>query len=233
MKENKIENLIWIIFASIGGLFFIIGLFVMYNIFSSYENVIDTKGTIVRIESYGSGDDKSYDVYVSYVVDGEEQISKLNAYSSSYYEGKEIEMYYDKDNPNKIGTKSTDLLFLLFPGLGLIFLIVGSSGIIIKNNKKKNEKRLKETGQLIYADYCETTLNTSYQVNGRSPYNIVCEWNNPAYNQKYIFKSKNLWVNPDEIIRQKNIHQLPVYIDRNNIKKYVVDTDILTDNITN
>ena len=33
MKENKMENLIWIIFASIGGIFLIIGLAVFGNIF--------------------------------------------------------------------------------------------------------------------------------------------------------------------------------------------------------
>ena len=84
---------------------------------------------------------------------------------------------------------------------------------------------------MIYADYSETTLNGSYQVNGRSPYNIICEWNDPVSNQKYIFRSKNLWLNPDKLIQEKNIRQFPVYIDRSNMKKYVVDTDILTNNI--
>ena len=219
MKENKVVNLIWIIFTGVGGLFFIIGIFIMIGIFSNYTNAVDTKGTITEIRSYGSSDDRSHDVYVSYVVDGEEYVSELNFYSSTYYEGKEIKIYYDKNNP------------LIFPGLGLIFLIIGGSGIIININKKKTEKRLKETGQLIYADYSETTLNGAYQVNGRSPYNVICEWNDPVSNQKYIFRSKNLWLNPDKIIQEKNIRQFPVYIDRNNMKKYVVDTDILTNNI--
>ena len=231
MKENKTENLVWIIFAGIGGVFFIIGIFIMVGIFSNYANAVDTKGTITEIRSYGSSDDRSHDVYVSYVVDGKEYVSELNAYSSTYYKGKEIKIYYDKNNPNKIGVKSMDLIFLIFPGIGLIFLIIGGSGIIININKKKAEKKLRETGQLIYADYSETTLNGSYQVNGRPPYNIICEWNDPVSNQKYIFRSKNLWLNPDKLIQEKNIRQFPVYIDRSNMKKYVVDTDILTNNI--
>ena len=205
MKENKLENLIWIIFASIGAIFVIIGLVVFGNIFN-YANKVDTVGTITEISSYrNTNHNRNHEVYVSYTVEGKEYESILNSYSSSFYEGKEIKIYYDKDNPSKIGVKSLDLLFLIFPGIGLIFLIIGGTGILVKINKRKLEKRLKENGELIYANYVETVLNTSYRVNGKCPYNIICEWNNPLDNNKYIFKSKNIWINPENIIKEKNI----------------------------
>ncbi len=231
MKENKLKNLTWIIFTSIGAIFVIIGLFVFVNIFN-YENKVDTIGTITEISSYGGTNrNRNHEVYVAYTVEGKQYESRLNGYSSSFYEGKEIKIYYDKDNPNKIGMKSLNLLFLIFPGIGLIFLIIGLAGILVKANKRKLEKRLKENGRLIYADYSETVLNTLYRVNGKCPYNIICEWNNPLDNKKYIFKSKNIWINPERIIVEKNIKQLPVYIDNNNIKKYIIDIDIFTENI--
>ena len=231
MKENKIENLIWTIFASIGAIFVIIGLAVFGSIFN-YENKVDTVGTITGISSYYSGTNhnRNHEVYVSYTVDGKEYESRLNSYSSSFYEGKEIDIYYDKDNPNKIGVKSLDLLFLIFPGIGLIFFIIGGTGILVKINKRKSEKKLKENGELIYANYVETVLNTSYRVNGKCPYNIICEWNDTLDNKKYIFKSKNIWINPEKIIKEKDIKQFTVYID-NDRKKYVIDVDILTENV--
>lgn len=61
-------------------------------------------------------------MYVSYNVDGRTYESELSGYSSSFYKGKEINIYYDKSNPTKIGMRSLDLLFLMFPGFGLIFL---------------------------------------------------------------------------------------------------------------
>ena len=232
MKENKLENLIWIIFASIGAIFVIVGLVVSVNIFN-YENKVDTVGTITEISSYYSNNkhNRNYEVYVSYTVDGKEYESTLNSYSSSFYKGKEIDIYYDKDNPSKIGVKSLDLVFLIFPGLGLIFLIVGGIGILVKINKRKSEKNLKENGKLIYANYVETVLNTSYRVNRKYPYNIICEWDNALDSKKYIFKSKNIWINPENIIKEKDIKQFPVYIDNNNKKNYVIDIDILTKNI--
>lgn len=144
MKENKLGNLIWIIFTGIGVIFFIIGLFVVVNVFN-YENKVDTVGTITEISSYRSTNHNiKHEVYVSYTVEGKEYESILNSYSSGFYKGKEIEIYYDKDNPNKIGVKSLDFLFLIFPGMGLIFLITGGTGILVKNNKRRLEKGLKK-----------------------------------------------------------------------------------------
>ena len=231
MKESKLENLIWIVFTIIGITFTIIGLVVSVNVFN-YTNKVDTIGVITEISSYKNADnERKREVYVSYTVEGKKYESIINVYFSSFYKGKEVKIYYDKDNPNKIGMKSGDLIFLIFPGMGLIFLIIGGTGILVKINKKRLERRLKENGYLIYADYSETVLNASYYVNGRTPYTIICVWNNPSDNKKYIFKSKNIWINPKEIIEEKNIKQFPIYIDNNNIKKYVIDTDILTEDI--
>ena len=232
MKENKVENLMWVIFAIIGALFTVIGLVVSGNVFN-YKNKVDTTGIITDITSYRDDNDnnRSHEVYVSYTVDGKKYESKLNGYSFTFYEGKEINIYYDKNNPSKIGNKSLDLLILMFPGLGMIFLILGVKGILVKAKKSKDEKNLKENGELIYADYVETVLNTLYAVNGKSPYNIICEWSNPLDSKKYIFKSNNIWINPKSIIEERNIKQFPVYINRENIEKYVIDIDVLTENI--
>ena len=119
-----------------------------------------------------------------------------------------------------------DFIFLMFPGFGLIFLSIGGTGLLLKNRNKKLEKSLKENGDVIYADYVETIVNSSYRVNGRHPYRIICEWNNPLDSKKYIFKSKNIWINPENTIIERNIKQFPVYINRNDIKNYFVDIDI-------
>lgn len=231
MKIKKFESLIFGIFACIGIILIIISVRIGTKIFN-YENKENTIGTITTITSYRDHDgDRSYEVYVTYNVDGKKYETELNGYSSDFYEGKEIEIYYDKDNPNKIGLKSLDLLFLILPGMGLIFLAVGSSGIIVKIMKSRLEKRLKEHGELIYADYLETIINTSYTVNYKSPYNVICEWNNPEDNKKYIFRSKNIWFNPVPIIQEKNIKTFPIYLDRKNKKKYVIDVDSLTEDI--
>ena len=231
MKRNKMEVLIWTIFTIIGIVFITIGVVIGGNILN-YKNKIDTKAIITDISSYTSSKgNRNYQVYVSYIVEGKEYKSRLNGYSSGFYEGKEIDIYYDKDNPRQIGVKSLDLLFLILPSIGLIFLIIGGTGILIKINKKNIEKKLKESGELVYANYIETVVNRTYSVNGKHPYNIICNWDNPEDNKKYILKSKDIWINPESIIQQKNIKQLPVYINLTNKKQYLIDTDSLTEDI--
>ena len=231
MKQEKSEYLLWGIFFTIGLIFVIIGSIICLNIFN-YKNKIDTNGTITHITSDRDYDNENidHDVYVKYTVNDREYESRLNSYSSSFYEGKQIKIYYDKNNPNLIGVKSLDLLFLIFPGIGLIFFIIGATGLIIKIKKNISGNKLKETGNRIDAKYIETTLNTTYSINGKSPYNIICEWINPTDSKTYTFKSKNLWYDPEDIIYRKKITTFPVYVDMNNIKKYIVDTDILNDN---
>ena len=80
-------------------------------------------------------------------------------------------------------------LVLIFLGIGLLFVIIGGVGIIVKIIKKNSENWLKANGELIYANYVETVLNTAYSVNQKNPYYIICEWYNQADNKKYIFKS--------------------------------------------
>lgn len=230
MKSKKLINLIWMLFFCLGMIFTIVGIVICINTFN-YENKVDTVGTITDISIYRENRHTKHQILVKYNVDDKEYESMLNSYSSSFYVGKEIDIYYDRDNPNKIGVKSLDYIFLIFPGMGAIFVIIGGTGLIVNVHNKRVEKYLKQNGNVIYARYVETILNTSYSVNGMNPYNIICEWDNVEEGKKYIFKSKNIWINPENIIKEKNIENLPVYIDLKNKKKYLVDIESLTENI--
>ncbi len=231
MKENKTEKIIFIVFLIMGLLFLGIGTVICIKTFD-YSGKIETTGIISQIVPYTDSDgDIKHNVYVKYRVNGEDYNSKLNGYSSSYHVGKKIKIYYYENNINRIGVKSLDMLMLLFPGFGIIFTCIGGIPLIVKSNKKKQEKKLKEFGTRINAVYIETIINDSYTVNGRTPYYIICEWDNPTDNKKYIFKSKNLWINPETIIAEKNIKTFSVYVDMNNMHKYIVDVDELFNDI--
>ena len=232
MKYNLKDNAVWVIFAIIGTFFFIVGLFVCSSMFNT-ENKIYTTAIITDIVSYtDSNGDTSYDVFVEYEVDGKKYESELNMYSITFSEGKEIEIFYDKDNPNKIGSNSSNIMMLMFPLFGLIFMIIGIAGIYVRSRRKKLINYLKENGELIHATYTETVRNYSYSVNGRNPYNIICEWENPEDGKMYSFKSDNIWKNPTNVIEKKEIKTIPVYIDLNDMKKNYVDvSEIIEDTI--
>lgn len=232
MKFKKIEKIVPLMFFLVGLCFLVIGIKLCYDQMANKENLVDIKGVIEEIVEYQDRDgDWNRRVYVSYEVKGVKYKSELNVYFSSFYEGKQIDIYYDKNNPRKIGSHSMDWVIFLFPGMGLGFALIGGSFVFANVNKKRKEKFLRSNGDVIYAKYVKTILNISYSVNGINPYNIICEWDNPADNKKYIFKSDNIWNNPESIIQERNIDVIPVYINRNKINEYVMDIDNITENI--
>ena len=221
MKGDKALKFLWGTFTTMGAIIVIIGLIVFFSV-CNYKNKVDTVGIIINT---GNG------TTVSYSVEGEEHESSFSGYSSSFHVGDEIEIYYDKDDVNKIGSKSLDLLCLILPGIGSIFLLIGVIGLGVLSHKKKKEKNLRENGELVYATYSETILNVNVRVNGRYPYNIIVEWNNPEDGKKYLLKSKNIYFNPEMLIEERNIKTFPVYINPNNKKQYFVDVDILNEDV--
>lgn len=232
MKQNKTEYLVFGLFFVIGLFFLIVGTFLTIHELDQ-TGKITTTGTItsIRVHHNTNGDD--YDVFVAYNVDGKSYENIINFYSSTYREGQEIEIYYMEDNPNQIGAKAMETFVFIFPGLGLLFTIIGGVALIILIGKKNNGEKLKKSGELVYANLKEIIYNTSYTVNGQSPFIILCTWYNPEDSQNYTFKSENIWWDPSYVIGAKNITSFPVYINRKNLKQYYVDITEITENPTN
>ncbi len=212
MKEEKIEIMVFKVFAFIGLIFLIIGSIICLNLFN-YDNKIETVGKIEKINESS--------IIVSYEVEGKSYETTLNYHNSTLKEGNNIKIYYDEDSPDNIGIKSLNYIFLIFPLFGLIFMLIGLILIIRKSKEKKRETILRETGDVLYAKYKETITNINYSVNGRHPYKVICEVISEDGTKKE-FKSKNLWTNPSQIIEENNIKEFPVYIDKNK-KDYFID----------
>ncbi len=229
MKSEKIVYLIWWLFFGIGMVLILIGAMIGFHVFD-YSDKVETTATIVKID-YGNNSDSGTYTYVEYEVSGKTYVAPLNGQSTSWRVGKEIDIYYDKYDVYDIGQKSIDYIVLIVPGLGLIFALIGGIALWVIYAKKNKDNRLRRTGTRIMANYGESVLNTNYYVNGVSPYYIICHWNNPEDGKKYLFKSKNIWFDPEILIQENNITMLPVYINMKKKREYFVDVDFLTENI--
>lgn len=227
MKPNKALSIIWSIFFFVGAIF--VAIAIIFNNYNSKKEKIEVTGIISRIGDYNyhhydNDDDETPDVYVEYVVDGETREAKLNYYSSTMREGDSIDIYYEKGNPSKIGSESGDMLFVyIFGGMGSLFAILGGSGLIVLLVKTRKQKKLKETGEFVQADFVRVELNTTLTVNERHPYRIVCEWFDPYNNIKKELKSENIFTDPQPIITSLGITKFNVYIDPKNTKNYYMD----------
>ncbi|QSI31377.1 hypothetical protein GNX71_18045 [Variovorax sp. RKNM96] len=107
--------------------------------------------------------------------------------------------------------------------MGVIFAGIGGGIIAFGRWSAQKEADLRQNGQLIEAEFQEVELNGSLEVNGENPYRIVAKWHDTANNRLHVFRSANLWFDPTDYVPE----WIPVYIDRNNPKRYHMETSFL------
>ena len=127
-KEKNSINLAFVIPLLLGLLLIGIGIFINKRNQELEQNAWKTMAKIVRIESSYSSDDEDHNVFVEFEVDNNTYGGELDYYDSSMYEGKEVEIYFDKNNPNDFksveGSKIFVILFLVMGGFFVIISIV-------------------------------------------------------------------------------------------------------------
>jgi len=191
------------------------------------ENGVPVTARIHNLEEYTSktsdgNTTTSYNVYVSFVTrDNEEIITKLNYYSSSMRVGQSIDIMYHKDYPYNIFSEKTASVFMVlafvFTGCGL-GMTTGAIIIIFKQiQKKKLQKRLRDTGRVIRASKTGIVEVTSITVNGFHPQVLEAEFNGTVYRSRYLTMKEIEKISLDGTV--------DVYVDREDEKKYFVDLE--------
>ena len=133
MKGFKIVGLIFFV---LGIFFAIIGTVEYISVLNASENRVYTTATIVEIDEYLTNDPdnrKGYNVYVEYKVNDTTVKSKLNTYSSKYYVGIEVPIYYYENDMNMVYEKNSEHFLLLFPLVGILFSVIG---VVLLFNKQ-------------------------------------------------------------------------------------------------
>jgi hypothetical protein len=152
-------------------------------------------------------------------------------YTSSDMESEQpVTVFFPPNEPNKAEIKSFFslwLLPLLLSVFGIIFGGIGIVGFMVQKNKAdaKNELFVLQKGKKLSLPNAVVDRNTSYKVNGVSPFVISVQWLDPITNMMYTFTSDNIWYDPSQVVANKQ--QIDVYIDQNNPKRYYVDINFL------
>ena len=226
MSVKTILFFIGIIFFTVGTVFIVTGGFVHMSNASFMKNADTTYAEITDIEhdyNYRNGKKKKdYDVWIEYTVDGIIYNQRLNSYDSSMYVGKEIEVYYDPENPSDVRTNSK-IFEIIIMSMGGFFAVSGGTFlavVIVKNNKVKN---LRKNGEVFTGTITDVKINRNVRINGRHPYKAECEVINPYDGEKYLYSSKNINSDISHFIGMT----VNVYVDKNKKSKYYVDMDEL------
>lgn len=215
----------------------IIGLAMLAGAFYSYSSTqqflssaLTTDGKVIELIRSRSQDSVTYRPVVQFVArDGSNIEFSSNSGSNppSYSRGQTVEVLYREDAPEKAKINSFFSLWglpVILGSLGAVFVLIGSSMFLFGRLKKNKIEGLKQNGRAIMVAFQSVDRNTGLKVNGKSPYQIITQWQNPATAEIHIFKSDNIWFDPTDYI---DGDEITVLVDHNNLKKYHMDISFL------
>lgn len=118
----------------------VLGIFLQKSNTEFLETALQTEAKITRIDSYYSGvDDKlTYNVYISYTVNGINYNEKLDLYHTGMRKGQTLTIYYNPENPAICHSSNTIFVGYFVIGFGVLWMIIsiiiGTSFKLKSNN---------------------------------------------------------------------------------------------------
>lgn len=231
MKTLKI---ITIVFSLIGGGLLVGTFLLLHSSLTLVSEGQSVRGTIVSVERRVSHDSDGtsvtyYPVFTFTDANGISHTvaSGTGSNPAGYETGEDVTVLYLTDAPSKARIKSFLELWLapLIVGLlGLLFGGIGFGMAFWHIRKKRRTAWLKVNGQRIEARITGTPLRTNISVNGRHPWVIEAQWQNPVTARIHIFESDYLWFDPASYLKQETV---TVLIDAKDPRQYHMDVGFL------
>ncbi|MBC8024847.1 MAG: DUF3592 domain-containing protein [Steroidobacteraceae bacterium] len=189
-------------------------------------------GIVTELIEKRDTDDGSitYKPVVAFTADSGASVTFASSFSSNppaYDVGETVDVLYAPDNPNEARIRGFGSLWLgavILGGIGTVFTGIGFGILVASRLNKKKRDWLMAYGTEIQAEFQSVERNTSLKVNGRSPWRIIAQWQNPETGQLHVFHSENVWFDPTKHVTSK---QLKVLLDPKNSKRYHVDVSFL------
>ncbi|QDH79612.1 DUF3592 domain-containing protein [Echinicola soli] len=223
-------KIISVVFATIGMALLVVA-FMSYQSTNDWlDEAMKTDGTVIAFQSSYSDGTTLYRPVIQFEDKGGNNVIFHSSTASSppaYSKGENVTVLYPESNPNEAkieGFFSLWGMVVIVGGIGMVFFLVGGGIIFSVKRKSNTDKWLRRNGNSIDTAFQGVILDTSLTVNGRHPFRILSQWQDPTTSEVHVFKSNSLWFDPSQFIDQKNIK---VFIGWDNPKKYYMDVSFL------
>jgi len=216
-------------FVLIGAGMLIGTVFAFMSARSFAAHAVHAQGVVVALQPRHSNGSTTWAPLVRFSHDGQviDFTSSTSTSPPSYRVNQTVPILFAESNP--YGAK-IDTFFsvwggpIILGGLGTVFFLIGALMIVIPRLTARADDRLLHEGVPVEADLQGVELNGSVSMNGRNPFRITAQWQDPATSRMYVFVSHNIWFDPSKYVTGKNIR---VYIAPGNPKRYYVDLSFL------
>jgi hypothetical protein len=202
----KVLGWLGLAFSGFGLVFGGVGAFTYLQASAFVEAAQHAQGSVVEnVERRSSSGNRgsTYAPRVRFTPAGGATPIEFTSSSSSsppeYAVGETVPVLYDPQQPFDArldGTFSNYGVSLIFGLFGAIFGSIGIGFVITWIVKRKRRAEVLARGTPVSARFIGVERNTSIKVNGRSPWRIVCQWQNPSTGNIHVFKSDDIWFDP-------------------------------------
>lgn len=133
--NDKILKLVLTVFSILGVAFIVIAVLAFISAKNKQETYVETTAVITDF-------DRDDYPYVAYTVYGKEYETRLSYSSSTMRLGQEMKIAYDPENPYDVMATGFGayLISIVFGFIGIIFVIISGSIIVVGKRKKKQEE---------------------------------------------------------------------------------------------
>ena len=214
----------------VGIVLLVVSVLLLLNTKDFLSEAVVTQGTVLELIASRSSDSITYRPVVQFANESGQLVNFTSSTGSnppSYSPGQQVEVLY---RPGERKSPRINSFFSLWgaeaivAGIGTVFLLAGAILMWVPEFKYRKGETLKKNGVPIETDYQGVALNTRFSVNGRHPFQVITQWQNPATSQVHVFKSHNIWFDPSNYIHTDTI---TVFYEKGDLQHYYVDLSFL------
>ena len=225
IKQNQFTKIFFILATSFLFVSLVLaGLFILFvSMYKNNEGYLQAEATIIEIDDFNDHIKIEYE-------DKDGQIHQIqpNFYSSSYYVGKKLTIYYSEENPEKIQYKPTYIIaFSVFGTMSLIFFGVSLTIYIIAFNAIFTRKIYIQKGVKSKGTVTQIKVNWAMSIGSYHPQKIYCKTRSgeevvtTLYSKKYIEHKDNLIIDIYSISGKNKKYADPYSIKEGEVDPFI------------
>jgi hypothetical protein len=221
-------KLVWLFGGVFGGVGLLLLAFAALALVSTIQfrsGAIAVEGKVVDMDRNG----KSYAPIVEFT-DRAGNTHRVTGNASNppgYRRGDTATVRYAAEHPEDAridGFMNNWFLPTILGGMGALFGSIGGGFIVWEIRKRRLRAWLRQYGMRVQATYTGVRLDTSVSVNGRHPYRVCGQWQNPVTGMVHVFESDMLFYDPSGYVTRDTID---VLVDADDPGRHHVDLAFL------
>jgi hypothetical protein len=193
-----------------------------YSALNFRANALRVPGTVVGFDS-----GKPVVEFVGSDAGSHRTVGAVSSTPPAYDLGERVTVLHPPGRPEEAridGLMESWFLPTLLGGMGTVFAGLGAGLVFWELRKRRLRDWLHKFGIPVQAKYTGVMLDTRMRVNGRYPWRLTAQWQNPVTGVVHRFASEMLFYDPSDYVERETIE---VWIDANDPSRHHLDTAFL------